>query len=77
MGTTLRQVVFDVGGGMPSQKAFKGVQIGGPRRLPARQLAGHAHRLRLPDQRRIDDGLRRHDRAGMKTTAWWTPPTTS
>ncbi len=30
MGTTLRQVVFDVGGGMPNKKAFKGVQIGGP-----------------------------------------------
>jgi len=30
MGTTLRQVVFDVGGGMRNKKAFKGVQIGGP-----------------------------------------------
>jgi NADH-quinone oxidoreductase subunit F len=30
MGTTLRQVVYDVGGGMPGNKAFKGVQIGGP-----------------------------------------------
>lgn len=30
MGTTLRQVVFDVGGGMSGKKAFKGVQIGGP-----------------------------------------------
>ncbi len=30
MGTTLRQVVYDVGGGMPGKKAFKGVQIGGP-----------------------------------------------
>ncbi|MFW6161904.1 MAG: NADH-ubiquinone oxidoreductase-F iron-sulfur binding region domain-containing protein [Planctomycetota bacterium] len=30
MGTTLRQVVFDIGGGVPDGKAFKAVQIGGP-----------------------------------------------
>jgi NADH-quinone oxidoreductase subunit F len=30
MGTTLRQVVFDVGDGIPGGKACKGVQIGGP-----------------------------------------------
>ena len=30
MGTTLRQIVFDVGGGIPDGKAFKAVQIGGP-----------------------------------------------
>jgi NADH-quinone oxidoreductase subunit F len=30
MGTTLRQVVFDVGGGIPSGKRCKAVQIGGP-----------------------------------------------
>ena len=30
MGTTLRQVVFDVGGGIASGKACKAVQIGGP-----------------------------------------------
>lgn len=30
MGTTLRQVIFDVGGGIPGGKRFKAVQIGGP-----------------------------------------------
>jgi len=30
MGTTLRQVIFDVGGGIPKNRSFKAVQIGGP-----------------------------------------------
>jgi NADH-quinone oxidoreductase subunit F len=30
MGTTLRQIIFDVGGGIPNGKGFKAVQIGGP-----------------------------------------------
>jgi len=30
MGTTLRQVIFDVGSGIPKNKQFKAVQIGGP-----------------------------------------------
>ncbi len=30
MGTTLRQLIFDVGGGIPGNKQFKAVQIGGP-----------------------------------------------
>ncbi len=30
MGTTLRQVIFDVGSGIPRNKHFKAVQIGGP-----------------------------------------------
>ena len=30
MGTTIRNVVFDVGGGPPGGRAFKAVQIGGP-----------------------------------------------
>ena len=30
MGKTLRDVVFDIGGGMRGDKAFKGVQMGGP-----------------------------------------------
>ncbi len=30
MGTTLREVIFDIGGGIPDGKAFKAVQIGGP-----------------------------------------------
>jgi len=30
MGTTLRQIIFDIGGGIPKGKKFKAVQIGGP-----------------------------------------------
>ena len=30
MGTTLRQIIFDVGGGIPDGRAFKAIQIGGP-----------------------------------------------
>jgi NADH:ubiquinone oxidoreductase subunit F (NADH-binding)/NAD-dependent dihydropyrimidine dehydrogenase PreA subunit/(2Fe-2S) ferredoxin len=30
MGTTLREVIFDIGGGVPDHKKFKAVQIGGP-----------------------------------------------
>ena len=40
MGTTLREIVFDVGGGVPGGKAFKAVQTGGPSGgcLPADKL---------------------------------------
>ena len=30
MGTTLREIIFDIGGGIPNGKKFKAVQIGGP-----------------------------------------------
>jgi NADH:ubiquinone oxidoreductase subunit F (NADH-binding)/NAD-dependent dihydropyrimidine dehydrogenase PreA subunit/(2Fe-2S) ferredoxin len=30
MGTTIRQIVFDIGGGIPNGKKYKAVQIGGP-----------------------------------------------
>ena len=30
MGTTIRQLVFDIGGGIPGKRAFKAVQTGGP-----------------------------------------------
>ncbi|HKM04567.1 MAG TPA: NADH-ubiquinone oxidoreductase-F iron-sulfur binding region domain-containing protein [Lachnospiraceae bacterium] len=30
MGTTLKEVIFDIGGGIPKGKRFKAVQIGGP-----------------------------------------------
>ena len=30
MGTTLREIVFDIGGGTQNGKKFKAVQIGGP-----------------------------------------------
>ena len=30
MGTTLREVIYDIGGGIPNKKQFKAVQTGGP-----------------------------------------------
>ena len=30
MGTTLREIIYEIGGGCPNQKAFKAVQTGGP-----------------------------------------------
>lgn len=30
MGTTLREVIMDIGGGIKNGKNFKAVQIGGP-----------------------------------------------
>ena len=47
MGTTLRQIIFDIGGGMPGGRPFKAVQIGGPSGgcMPA-EHARHAGRLR-------------------------------
>jgi NADH:ubiquinone oxidoreductase subunit F (NADH-binding)/ferredoxin/(2Fe-2S) ferredoxin len=40
MGTTVRQIVFDVGGGIPKGKEFKAVQMGGPSGgcIPAQHL---------------------------------------
>ena len=40
MGTTLREIVFDIGGGIPDGKAYKAVQIGGPSGgcIPASEL---------------------------------------
>ncbi|MBN1849343.1 MAG: NADH-quinone oxidoreductase subunit NuoF [Deltaproteobacteria bacterium] len=30
MGTTLRTIIFDIGGGIPKKRSFKAVQLGGP-----------------------------------------------
>ncbi|MBM7870986.1 NADP-reducing hydrogenase subunit HndC [Clostridium pascui] len=40
MGTPLRDIIFDIGGGIPNDKAFKAVQTGGPSGgcIPARAL---------------------------------------
>ena len=40
MGITLREIIFDIGGGIPKGKAFKAVQTGGPSGgcIPAAQL---------------------------------------
>ena len=40
MGTTLREIIYEIGGGIPGGKAFKAVQTGGPSGgcLPAHML---------------------------------------
>ncbi len=40
MGTTLREIVFDIGGGIPNNRKFKAIQTGGPSggMLPAEYL---------------------------------------
>jgi NADH:ubiquinone oxidoreductase subunit F (NADH-binding)/(2Fe-2S) ferredoxin len=40
MGITLKEIVFDIGGGMPGNKSFKSIQTGGPSGgcLPAKML---------------------------------------
>ncbi|MFH1881597.1 MAG: NADH-ubiquinone oxidoreductase-F iron-sulfur binding region domain-containing protein, partial [Planctomycetota bacterium] len=40
MGTTLRQIIFDIGGGIPKGRKFKAAQMGGPSGgcIPARYL---------------------------------------
>ncbi|MBN1996925.1 4Fe-4S binding protein [candidate division KSB1 bacterium] len=40
MGISLREIIFDIGGGIPEEKTFKAVQIGGPSggALPAKFL---------------------------------------
>ncbi len=30
MGTTLREIIFDIGGGIPGRREFKAAQMGGP-----------------------------------------------
>ena len=40
MGTTLRDIIYDIGGGIPNGKSFKAAQTGGPSGgcLPAEHL---------------------------------------
>ena len=61
MGSTLRDVIFDVGGGIKDGKKFKAVQIGGPSGgcVPA-CAPRHAGRLREPRRDRRHRRLRRH-----------------
>ena len=67
MGITLREIVYDVGGGIKDDKAFKAIQTGGPMGgcLPEEYL-DLPDRLRIADLRRLDDGLGRSDRHGRR-----------
>jgi NADH:ubiquinone oxidoreductase subunit F (NADH-binding) len=46
MGITMREIIFDIGGGIPNGKKFKAAQIGGP--------SGGCMPESLLDRRRID-----------------------
>ncbi len=63
MGVTLREMVFDVGGGITRDRQFKAVQIGGPSGGCVTERASRPpvdyDSLRL---RRRDHGLGRHGR---------------
>ena len=52
MGITLREIVYDIGGGIPKGGKFKAVQTGGPSGgcIPA-ELLGHPGRLRIAASR--------------------------
>ncbi len=52
MGITLREMVFEIGGGIPEGRKFKAVQTGGPSGgcLPP-ECPGHAGGLRVPGAR--------------------------
>lgn len=65
MGTTLREIVEEIGGGIPNGKKFKAAQTGGPSGgcIPA-SAHRYADRLRFAHQYRVDDGVRRFDRYG-------------
>ena len=65
MGTTLREIVEEIGGGIPNGKKFKAAQTGGPSGgcIPAEHF-DIPDRLRQPDRHRLHDGLRRPDRYG-------------
>lgn len=65
MGTPLRQIVEEMGGGAPGGTKIKAVQTGGPSGgcIPAEDF-GHAGGLRIVDQARLNHGLGRDDRDG-------------
>ena len=67
MGTTLREVIFEIGGGIKNGKKFKAVQTGGPSGgCLTGEAPRHPDRLRQPAGKRIDDGFGRHDRHGRR-----------
>ena len=69
MGTTLRDIVYEIGGGIQKKRKFKAVQTGGPSGgcMPE-SLLGPARGLRQTPRGRCHDGLGRpyrHGRAHM------------
>lgn len=46
MGTTLREIIYDIGGGIPNKRDFKAAQTGGPsRRMYSKRTPRHPNRL--------------------------------
>ena len=62
MGTTLREVVYDIGGGAADGKQLKAIQTGGPAGgcIPAKWIDIPID-FDTPGQGRLDHGQRRHD----------------
>ena len=67
MGISLREMVFEIGGGIPEGRKFKAVQTGGPSGgcLPSECLDMPVDYESLA-QGRIDHGIGRHDRHGRE-----------
>ena len=65
MGTTLRTIVEEIGGGVPNGKKFKAAQTGGPSGgcIPA-SLIDTPIDYDISQRHRLHDGLRRPDRHG-------------
>ncbi len=61
MGISLREIIFDIGGGIQGDGKFKAVQMGGPSGgcVPG-EPCRRAHRLRFPHRHRRHHGLGRH-----------------
>ena len=78
MGTTLREIVYDIGGGIVDGRHVQGRADRRPvRRLHPGRAPRHAGRLRVAGRGRLDHGLRRHDRHGRRRRAWSTWPGSS
>ena len=61
MGTTLREIIDEIGGGIPNGKKFKAAQTGGPSGgcIPASLIDTQVD-YDNADRHRLDDGLRRY-----------------
>ncbi len=77
-GDRLRDIVEDIGGGIPDGQAFKAVQTGGPSGgcLPAEHLESPVDYDSLRAAR-VHDGLGRHDHHGRDAPRWSTWRATS
>ena len=62
MGMTIREIIFDIGGGIKDNREIKGVQMGGPSgEMYPKRPSGYAGGLREHYQSRCHYGVRRYD----------------